>query len=77
MKTSKKELLSYATYVNAEYISKWSFEDIEALRKKEGGFTQVAYSMGLYGVSAYLCQGNETKTFYVVPCRCTALHQVM
>lgn len=77
MKTSKKELLAYASNINAICIDQWSFEEIEALRKNEEYLEQVAYSIGRYGVNAYLCQGHKTKQFYVVPSRSTTLFQVM
>lgn len=77
MKTSKKELLAYASHINAIDINKYSFEEIEALRKNEEYFEEVAYSIGIYGVSAYLCQGHKTKQFYVIPSRSTTLFQVM
>lgn len=77
MKTSKKELLAYASSINAIDINKYSFEEIEALRKNEKYFEEVAYSIGIYGVSAYLCQGHKTKQFYIVPSRSTTLFQVM
>lgn len=77
MKTSKRELLAYASSINAIDINKYSFEEIEALRKNEEYFEEVAYSIGIYGVSAYLCQGHKTKQFYVIPSRSTTLFQVM
>lgn len=77
MKTSKRELLAYASSINAIDINKYSFEEIEALRKNEEYFEEVAYSIGIYGVSAYLCQGHKTKQFYIVPSRSTTLFQVM
>lgn len=77
MKTSKKELLAYAKQVNAIDLNKYSFEEIEALRKSEEYLEEVAYSIGTYGVNAYLCKGHKTKQFYVVPSRSTTLFQVM
>ena len=77
MKTSKKELLAYASTINAICIDKWSFEEIEALRKQEGYFNNIAYSRGMYGVTAYLFQGNRTKKYYLVSSRNSALFQVM
>lgn len=77
MKTSKRELLAYASSINAININKYSFEEIEALRKNEEYFEEVAYSIGIYGVSAYLCQGHKTKQFYIVPSRSSTLFQVM
>ena len=77
MKTSKKELLAYASSINAIDINKWSFEEIEALRKSEEYLEEVGYSVGIYGVNAYLCQGHKTKQFYIVPSRSTTLFQVM
>ena len=77
MKTSKRELIEYSKQVNAINLNKYSFEEIEALRKQESYFNEVAYSIGRYGVNAYLCQGHKTKQFYVVPSRSTTLFQVM
>ena len=77
MKTSKRELLAYASSINAIDLNKYSFEEIEALRKNEEYLQEVAYSIGRYGVTAYLCQGHKTKQFYVVPSRSTTLFQVM
>lgn len=77
MKTSKKELLAYASSINAICIDRWSFEEIEALRKQESYFNDVAYSRGVYGVTAYLFQGNKTKKYYLVSSRNSALFQVI
>ena len=77
MKTSKKELIEYSKQVDAIDINKWSFEEIEALRKNEEYLEEVTYSVGKYGVNAYLCQGHKTKQYYVVPSRSTTLFQVM
>lgn len=77
MKTSKKELLAYASTINAICIDKWSFEEIEALRKQEIYFNEIGYSRGVYGVNAYLFQGNKTKQYYLVSSRNSALFQVM
>lgn len=77
MKTSKKELLAYASTINAICVDRWSFEEIEALRKEESYFNEVAYSSGIYGVTAYLFQGNITKKYYLVSSRNSALYQVM
>lgn len=77
MKTSKKELLAYASSINAIDINKWSFEEIEALRKNEEYLEKIAYSVGIYGINAYLFQGHKTKRYYVIPSRSTTLFQVM
>lgn len=77
MKTSKKELLAYSKQVNAIDINKYSFEEIEALRKNEEYLEEVAYSVGIYGINAYLCQGHKTKQYYIIPSRSTTLFQVM
>lgn len=77
MKTSKRELLAYAKQVDAICIDQWSFEEIEALRKQESYFNEVCYSRGVYGVNAYLFQGNKTKKYYLVSSRNSALYQVM
>ena len=77
MKISKRELLAYASSINAICIDRWNFEEIEALRKQEIYFNDVAYSKGIYGVTAYLFQGNKTKKYYLVSSRNSALYQVM
>lgn len=77
MKTSKKVILEYAERVNATNINKYSFEEIEKLRRNEVFFEEVAYSMGVYGINAYLFRGYKTKKYYIVPSRSTALFQVM
>lgn len=77
MKTSKRELLAYASSINAIDINKYSFEEIEALRKNEEYLEEVAYSVGIYGINAYLCQGHKTKQYYIIPSRSTTLFQVM
>lgn len=77
MKTSKRELLAYASSINAIDINKYSFEEIEALRKNEEYLEEVAYSVGIYGINAYLCQGHKTKQYYIIPSRNTTLFQVM
>lgn len=77
MKTSKRELIEYSKQVNAIDLNEYSFEEIEALRKSEEYLEEVAYSIGAYGVNAYLCKGHKTKQFYVVPSRSSTLFQVM
>ena len=77
MKTSKRELIEYAKQANAIDLNKYTFEEIEALRRNEEYLEEVAYSVGIYGVSAYLCKGHKTKQFYVVSSRSSTLFQVM
>ena len=77
MKTSKRELIEYSKQVNAIDLNEYSFEEIEALRKSEEYLEEVAYSVGIYGINAYLCKGHKTKQFYVVPSRSSTLFQVI
>lgn len=73
MKTSLKEIKGY----NAEDITYIGFEEMNELRKKEGYFKEIAYSMGVYGVTGCVIQGNNSGKIYKIASRTSALFMVM
>lgn len=72
MKTTKKEIVNF----NAKDITYINFDDMNKLRNEENGFVEIAYSMGLYGVTGAVIQGNKTKTLYKITSRTSAIFMI-
>lgn len=53
MKTTLKDIRRYVTTNVAEDLTKKNFSEIDAIRVAECGFETIAYSTGIYGVTAY------------------------
>lgn len=73
MKTTLKEIKKF----NAKDITYISFNDMNELRKKEGYFKEIAYSMGTYGVTGCVIQGNNSGKMYKITSRTSAIFMVM
>lgn len=73
MKTTLKEIKNF----NAEDITYISFNDMNELRKKEGYFNEIVYSMGTYGVTGCVIQGNNSGKMYKITNRTSAIFMVM
>lgn len=76
MKTTKKELLSFAKNMNAEDITYNSFNETNKLLKNIIK-KDVAFSVGIYGINAYLFMDEKTSKYYVITSRASVLFQVM
>lgn len=69
MKTSLKDIKNF----NAKDITYIKFYDMYKLREKENGFTDIAYSKGVYGVTGCVIQGNKSKNLYKITSRTNAI----
>lgn len=76
MKTSKKNLLELGDNLNAVDITYKSFEEMQEIIKKEQAFNSIAQAFGTYGIIAEIVQGYNTKTFYVIKSRTSAIFMV-
>lgn len=76
MKTSKKNLLELGDNLNAIDITYKSFEEMQELIKKEQVFASIAQAFGTYGINAEIVQGYNTKTFYIIKSRTSAIFMV-
>jgi hypothetical protein len=73
MKTTQKAIRSYLTLTGSVDCTRWSIPDFNSHNASEGGFDQVAYSIGTYGRNGLVMQGRKTGKFYVVQSRSSAL----
>ena len=73
MKTTLKEIKNF----NAEDITYISFEDMNKLKENEGYFKEIVYSMGTYGVTGCVVQGNNSGKMYKITSRTSAIFMVM
>ena len=63
MKTTKKELISFATSVNAIDLTNADSEEVNNIRKNED-IKEVSYAVGVYGVIAWLGVGKSGQYYY-------------
>ena len=73
MKTTLKDIKAMANRYDVEDITYIRFEDAETLREREGYFSEVAYSVGVYGVTGKVLQGHNTKKLYAITSRTSAI----
>lgn len=73
MKTTLKNIKAMASRCDVEDITYIKFEDAEALRKREGYFSEIAYSVGVYGVTGKVLQGHNTGNLYAITSRTSAV----
>ena len=52
-----------------EDVTRFSSDDIKALKKSEEYFSIVAYSVGIYGVTGCVLQGHKTGKLYKITSR--------
>lgn len=73
MKTTLKDIKAMANRYNVENITDISFEDANKLREYEGYFSNIAYSVGVYGVTGKVLQGCNTGKLYAIAGRTSAI----
>lgn len=73
MKTTQKDIRN----THAVDITYRSFNEINDIVKNENGLTNIAYSVGTYGLNGAVFQGYKTNTLYKVTSRSTALFQLI
>lgn len=76
MNISRKNLIELGNKLKAVDITYKTFKEIQELTKKEQDFVSIAQSFGTYGVIAEIVQGYNTKTFYVIKSRTSAIFMV-
>lgn len=64
MKTTKKELISFATSVNAIDLTNADSEEVNNIRKSDD-IKEVSYAVGVYGVIAWLGVGKSGQYYYI------------
>lgn len=69
MKTTLKDIKAMANRCDVEDITYIKFEDAKALREHEGYLSEVAYSVGVYGVTGKVLQGHNTGNLYAITSR--------
>ena len=73
MKTTLKDIIAMANRCDVEDITYIKFEDAEALREREGYLSEIAYSVGVYGVTGKILQGFNTGNLYAITSRTSAI----
>lgn len=64
MKTTKKQLVEFATSVNAIDLTNADSEEVNNIRKSDD-IKEVSYAVGVYGVIAWLGIGRSGKYYYI------------
>ena len=64
MKTTKKQLVEFATSVNAIDLTNADGEEVNNIRKSDN-IKEVSYVVGVYGVIAWLGVGKSGQYYYV------------
>ena len=64
MKTTKKQLVEFATSVNAIDLTNADGEEVNNIRKSDN-IKEVSYAVGVYGVIAWLGIGRSGQYYYV------------
>ena len=62
----KKVTKKFIKTFNAVNITDVNSKDCEALRNKEKGFTVIAVSCGVYGMTGAIIQGYTSKKLYKI-----------
>ena len=75
MKTTKKQLIDFATSVNAIDLTNADSEEVNNIRKSDD-IKEVSYAVGVYGVIAWLGVGKSGQ-YYYIHARNTNLFTVM
>lgn len=73
MKTTLKEIKEFAKQSTVDDVTYFSNDKLHELSKKEGFFNQIAYSVGVYGVSGAILQGAKSGKFYAITSRTNAI----
>lgn len=64
MKTTKKQLIEFATSVNAIDLTNADSEEVNNIRKSDD-IKEVSFAVGVYGVIAWLGIGRSGKYYYI------------
>lgn len=64
MKTTKKQLIEFATSVNAIDLTNANSKEVNNIRKSDN-IKEVSYAVGIYGVIAWLGVGKSGKYYYI------------
>lgn len=64
MKTTKKQLVEFATSMNAIDLTNVDSKEVNNIRKKED-IKDVSYAIGVYGVIAWLGVGKSGEYYYI------------
>ena len=73
-KYTQKELKNLVALGVAEDITHGDNDTRRELEEKEGFYTQVGYSAGVYGCNGMLLKGHNTGTLYAITARTTAIY---
>ena len=73
MKTTLKEIKKMASRYDVEDITYINFEEAERLRENESYLSEIAYSIGSYGVTGKVLQGHNTGKLYAIASRTSAI----
>lgn len=72
-KYTQKELKNLVALGVAEDITYGDNDTRRELEEKEGYYTQIGYSAGVYGCNGMLLKGHKTGTLYAITARTTAI----
>lgn len=72
-KYTQKELKKLVALGVAEDITHGDNDTRRELEEKEGFYTQIGYSAGVYGCNGMLLKGHKTGTLYAITARTTAI----
>lgn len=72
-KYTQKELKNLVALGVAEDITHGDNDTRRELEEKEGFYTQIGYSAGVYGCNGMLLKGHKTGTLYAITARTTAI----
>lgn len=64
MKTTKKQLVEFATSVNAIDLTNADSKQVNNIRKSDN-IKEVSYAVGVYGVIAWLGVGKSGQYYYI------------
>lgn len=75
MEISRKKLIELFNSLEGIDIT-YGFEKMDELKKKEEYFKEIAFSRGIYGVTAILLRGSKTGTFYGILNRTSTIFMI-
>lgn len=72
-KYTQRQLKNLVAMGAAEDITNGSNETRRELEQKEGFYTQIGYSAGVYGLNGMLLKGHNTGKLYAITARTSAI----
>lgn len=72
MKTTLKEIRTFAQSADVTNITDWKFSELKALASAHS-FTTIVYSVGMYGLNGKVVRDEDGK-MYAVTRRTTAIY---